>query len=75
MPYLGSAYPRYTMDTVRSLLLRLLIPLDEDRGSVATEYGLTLLLISLAIILAATAFGIAVSGLFDQGTAGFPAGS
>lgn len=57
------------------MLARLLLPLDEDGGSVATEYGLTLLLISLAIILAATAFGIAVSGLFDQGTAAFPAGS
>jgi Flp pilus assembly pilin Flp len=62
------------MDTVRSLLLRLVIPIDEDRGSVATEYGLTLLLISLAIILAATAFGIAVSDMFERGTAPFPGG-
>ena len=60
------------MDTFRSLLARLVIPIDEDRGSVATEYGLTLLLISLTIIVAATAFGIAVAGLFDQGTASFP---
>ena len=60
------------MDTIRSLLTRLLVPIRDDRGSVATEYGLTLLLISLAIILAATAFGIAVVGLFDQGTAAFP---
>jgi Flp pilus assembly pilin Flp len=60
------------MDKVRSLLMRFVIPIDEDRGSVATEYGLTLMLIALAIILAATAFGIAVSDLFDRGTAGFP---
>ncbi len=63
------------MEMLRSMLGRLFVPLDEERGSVATEYGLTLMLIALAIILAATAFGIAVSGLFDQGTAGFPAGS
>ena len=57
------------------MLVRLFLPFDEERGAVATEYGLTLMLIALAIILAATAFGIAVSGLFDQGTAAFPAGS
>jgi Flp pilus assembly pilin Flp len=45
-----------------------------ETGAVATEYGLLLLLISLTIILAATAFGASLSGLFDQGTAGFPAG-
>ena len=60
------------METIRRLLARLFVPIREDRGSVATEYGLTLLLISLAIILAATAFGIAVSGLFDTGTSAFP---
>jgi len=32
------------------------------------KYGLTLLLIALAIILAATAFGLAVAGLFDRAT-------
>ena len=48
---------------------------EDDRGSVATEYGMMLALIALAIIVAATAFGIAVAGLFDQGTAAFPAGS
>ena len=63
------------MQKIRWALVMLLTPMDEDRGSVATEYGLTLMLIALAIITAATAFGLAVSGLFDRGTAGFPAGS
>ncbi|HET9249309.1 MAG TPA: Flp family type IVb pilin [Actinomycetota bacterium] len=61
------------MERIRSALLRLVTPFDDERGAVATEYGLTLMLIALAIILAATAFGIALSGLFDQGTAGIPA--
>lgn len=55
--------------SVRSLFRRVL----DDAGAVATEYGLTLLLISLAIIVAAAAFGIALSGLYDQGTAGVDA--
>ena len=46
--------------------MRLVIPIDKDRGSVATEYGLTLLLIALVIITAVTAIGIAVRGLFEQ---------
>ena len=61
------------MTRLRSLLISFVVPVDEDeRGSVATEYGLMLMLIALAIIVAATAFGIAVSGLFDTGTAAFP---
>lgn len=43
-----------------------------DGGAIATEYGLTLLLIALAIILAATAFGLAVAGLFDRATVVIP---
>ncbi|HZN43159.1 MAG TPA: Flp family type IVb pilin [Actinomycetota bacterium] len=60
------------MTRLRSLLIGFVVPADEDEGSVATEYGLTLMLIALAIIVAATAFGIAVAGLFDTGTAAFP---
>ena len=55
---------------VRNLFRRVL----DDAGAVATEYGLTLLLIAIAIIAAVTAFGFAVEGLFDQGTAAFPGG-
>ena len=60
------------MDTVRRLFARLVVPILDDDGSIATEYGLTLLLIALAIILAATAFGMAVAGLFDRATIVIP---
>ena len=45
--------------------------IQKDRGAVATEYGLLLLLIALVIIIAVTAFGVAVAGLFQQGADGF----
>lgn len=38
----------------------------DEAGAVATEYGLTLLLISLAIIVAATGFGIILAQLFSD---------
>jgi len=59
---------------LRSLLARGSRRFQLEAGSVATEYGLLLLLIALAIVLAATAFGVSVSDLFDRGTAGFPSG-
>ncbi len=61
--------------TLRSALRRISGRARGEAGAVATEYGLLLLLIALAIILAATAFGASVAGLFDQGTAGFPSGA
>lgn len=59
---------------LRSVMARGRRCLREEAGVVATEYGLILLLISLTIVVAATAFGVSVSDLFDQGTAGFPSG-
>ena len=59
---------------LRSLLARGSRRFHLEAGAVATEYGLILLLISLVIVVAATAFGLSVSDLFDQGTAGFPSG-
>lgn len=44
-----------------------------ERGAVATEYGLILLLVALVIVAALTAFGIAVAGLFTTGRGAFPA--
>ena len=38
----------------------------------ATEYGLLLALIALAMVAAAVVFGVAVSNLFDQGRSGIP---
>jgi len=40
---------------------------NED-GAVATEYGLLLVLIAIAIVAAATALGVAISGVFNSGT-------
>lgn len=37
-----------------------------EDGAVATEYGLLLVLIALAIVVAATALGVAISGVFSD---------
>jgi Flp pilus assembly pilin Flp len=42
--------------------------LVDERGVVSTEYGLLLVLIALAIVAAATALGLAITGVFDKGT-------
>lgn len=39
-----------------------------EEGAVATEYGLLLVLIALAIVVAAAALGVAISNVFDEGT-------
>jgi len=39
-----------------------------EDGAVATEYGLLLVLIAIAIVVAAGALGLAIAGVFDQGT-------
>ncbi len=41
---------------------------SREDGAVATEYGLLLVLIALAIIAAAAALGLAIAGVFDRGT-------
>jgi Flp pilus assembly pilin Flp len=38
----------------------------DERGVVSTEYGLLLVLIALAIIAAATAFGLVIAGVFNK---------
>ena len=38
----------------------------DERGVVSTEYGLLLVLIALAIVAAATALGLAISGVFSK---------
>jgi Flp pilus assembly pilin Flp len=37
-----------------------------EDGAVATEYGLLLVLVAIAIIGAATALGLAIAGVFNQ---------
>jgi Flp pilus assembly pilin Flp len=39
-----------------------------EDGAVATEYGLLLVLIALAIIIAAGALGVAISDVFESGS-------
>jgi Flp pilus assembly pilin Flp len=39
-----------------------------EDGAVATEYGLLLVLIALAIIVAAGALGVAISDVFESGS-------
>lgn len=53
--------------------MRVAFLLRVESGAVSTEYGLILTLVVLVTILAIGAFGVAVSGLFDRGTDGFPA--
>lgn len=38
----------------------------QDRGAVATEYGLLLVLVALAIVTALTALGFAIAGKFGE---------
>jgi len=45
--------------------------LRDERGAVAAEYGLILALVALVTVIAITAFGIAVVGLFDRGVEPF----
>jgi len=45
--------------------------IGDERGAVATEYGLILTLVVLVTVLAITAFGIAVTDLFDRGVEPF----
>lgn len=39
-----------------------------EDGAVATEYGLLLVLIAIAIVVAAAALGTALIGVFNEGT-------
>jgi Flp pilus assembly pilin Flp len=57
---------------VGRLARRLRRRLGGELGAVATEYGLLLLFVALAIIAALTAFGLAVLRLFQAGAGAFP---
>jgi len=57
---------------VGRLARRLRRRLGGELGAVATEYGLLLLFVALAIIAALTAFGLAVLRLFQAGADAFP---
>jgi Flp pilus assembly pilin Flp len=59
-------------NVIRLRTRRLIASIHGEAGAVATEYGLLLTLIALAIIIAAGLYGASVMGLFDQGTDAFP---
>jgi Flp pilus assembly pilin Flp len=46
--------------------------LRSEAGAVATEYGLLLMFIAIAIVVAATAYGLSVAGLIGRGPDQFP---
>ncbi len=60
------------MEWVNDWAGRLAAIVHIETGAVSAEYGLILTLVVLVTILAIGAFGVAVSGLFDRGTAAFP---
>jgi Flp pilus assembly pilin Flp len=51
--------------TAGARYLRARFPRED--GAVATEYGLLLVLIALAIVVAAAALGVAISNVFSEG--------
>ena len=51
---------------VRSGWLHVTRRFRSEDGAVATEYGLLLVLIALAIVVGATALGIAINNLFND---------
>jgi len=53
---------------VRTMWAGVTSRLVDERGVVSTEYGLLLVLNALAIVAAATALGLAISGVYDKGT-------
>jgi Flp pilus assembly pilin Flp len=60
------------MNGFNDLLGRFAAMIHIETGAVSAEYGLILTLVVLVTIIAIGAFGVAVSGLFDRGTAAFP---
>jgi Flp pilus assembly pilin Flp len=67
-----SPYRKRIMNWIRIKLRRVWLGACDQRGAVATEYGLILTLVVLVIILAVTAFGISLTGLFERGAEPFP---
>jgi Flp pilus assembly pilin Flp len=66
-PYRGGM-----MSAIRVLIRRIDTVIRVEAGAVATEYGLILTLIALAIVAGAAAFGASLLGLWERGPAEFP---
>ena len=54
------------ISTLQAGVTYLLARSRREDGAVATEYGLLLFLVAIAIIAAVAAFGTALFGLFDE---------
>jgi Flp pilus assembly pilin Flp len=68
-----SPYRERIMNWIRIKLRRVWLGARDQRGAVATEYGLILTLVVLVIVIAVAAFGVSLTGLFEQGPEAFPA--
>ena len=53
--------------TIRAPLMRAR-SLAGEEGVVSAEYGILLALVAMAVLAAATALGLAITGIFDKGT-------
>jgi Flp pilus assembly pilin Flp len=60
------------MNGISHLLRRVVVAVRGEVGAVATEYGLILTLVVLAIILGVTLFGASLLGLFQRAPDAFP---
>ena len=59
-------------DLVTYVRIRLTAMAKTERGASAVEYGLLVALIAIAIIVAITALGGKLSGVFDKTSASLP---
>jgi pilus assembly protein Flp/PilA len=59
-------------DAFEYLKIRLTAMTKTERGASAVEYGLLVALIAIAIIVAITALGGKLSGVFDKTTSSLP---
>ena len=62
----------WAMNGLNDFLVRLSLLVRVETGAVSAEYGLILTLVVLVTVLAIGAFGIAVSGLFEEAPPAFP---
>jgi Flp pilus assembly pilin Flp len=60
------------MHALQVRVRRLLVALQPESGAVATEYGLLLMLIAIAIVFALVVFGDELAALFQRGVDGLP---
>ena len=60
------------IEAMQYIKIRLTALPKNDRGASAVEYGLLVALIAIAIIVAITALGTKLSGVFDKTTNSLP---